>query len=163
MSVPVAVGAPGVALPASITEPVVVPAMIAASLLPVIVIVTSCAVPSMVVTVKLSFRVSPALSACTALLALSACGVPLMVVAMKGSVSVALPLSPTSASALGVLLNARPLATFVPPRRSTCRLVLELSPSPSTAVTSNSRSVLGIVRSSYVMLLTVNVALPVTA
>jgi hypothetical protein len=88
VSVPVAVGAPGVALPASITEPVVVPAMIAASLLPVIVIVTSCAVPSMVVTVKLSFRVSPVsptLSACTAVLALSACGVPLMVVTMKGS------------------------------------------------------------------------------
>jgi hypothetical protein len=109
--------------------------------------------PSIVVTLNVSVSVPPTLSACTALLALSACGVPLMVVAMKGSVNVALPLSPTSASALGVLLNARPLAALVPPRRSTCRLALELSPSPSTAVTSNSRSVLGtVVRSSYVML-----------
>ena len=44
-----------------------VAAMMAASLLPWMVIVTTCGVPSMVVTVKLSVSVSPALSACTAL------------------------------------------------------------------------------------------------
>ena len=43
----------------------------AASLLPLMVIVTTWAVPSTVVTVKLSVSVSPTLSACTALLALS--------------------------------------------------------------------------------------------
>ena len=54
VSVPVAVGVPGAACDAaaSITEPVVVPEMTAASLVPVMVIVTTCAVPSMVVTVK---------------------------------------------------------------------------------------------------------------
>ena len=71
VSVPVAVGVPGVALPASITAPVVVPEMTAASLLPVMVIVTSCVVPSTVVTVKVSVSVPPTLSACTALLVLS--------------------------------------------------------------------------------------------
>ena len=73
VSVPVAVGVPGVALstpPASITEPVVVPEMMAASLLPLMVTVTTWAVPSTVVTVKVSVSVSPTLSACTALLAL---------------------------------------------------------------------------------------------
>ena len=52
VSVPVAVGVPGVAPPSSITEPVVVPEMMAASLVPSMVIVTTCGVPSMVVTVK---------------------------------------------------------------------------------------------------------------
>ncbi len=69
-----AVGVPGVALatpPASIAVPVVVPEMMAASLWPLIVTVTTFAVPSMVVTVKVSVSVLPALSACTALLALS--------------------------------------------------------------------------------------------
>ena len=69
VSVPVAVGVPGVAPPASITEPVVVPEMMAASLLPLMVTVTTWAVPSTVVTVKVSVSVSPTLSACTALLA----------------------------------------------------------------------------------------------
>ena len=71
MSVPVAVGMPGVALPVSVTAPVVVPVMTAESLLPVMVIDTTWGVPSTVVTVKLSVRMPPALSACTALLALS--------------------------------------------------------------------------------------------
>ena len=71
VSVPVAVGVPCVAPPASITEPVVVPEMMAASLLPSMVIVTTCGVPSTVVTVKVSVSVSQTLSACTALLALS--------------------------------------------------------------------------------------------
>ena len=71
MSVPVAVGMPGVALPVSVTAPVVVPEMTAESLLPVMVIVTTWWVPSTVVTVKLSVSVPPALSACTALLVLS--------------------------------------------------------------------------------------------
>ena len=66
---------PGVALatpPASIAAPVVVPEMMAASLLPWMVIVTSWGVPSTVVTVKLSVSgMLPTLSACTALLALS--------------------------------------------------------------------------------------------
>ena len=70
VSVPLAVGVPGEAVSASITEPVAVPEMMAASLLPVMVTVTTWAVPSMVVTVKLSVSVSPTLSACTALLAL---------------------------------------------------------------------------------------------
>ena len=72
-SVPVAVGVPGTALatpPASITEPLVVPEISAASLAPWMAIVTTCAVPSIVVTVKLSVSVSPALSACTVLLVL---------------------------------------------------------------------------------------------
>ena len=45
--------------------------MTAASLVPWIVIVTIWAVPSMVVTVKVSVSVPPTLSACTALLASS--------------------------------------------------------------------------------------------
>ncbi|MEY9656849.1 hypothetical protein ABH980_003856 [Bradyrhizobium ottawaense] len=45
--------------------------MIAASLVPWMVIVTTCGVPPIEVTVKLSVSVSPALSACTARLALS--------------------------------------------------------------------------------------------
>ena len=71
VSVPVAVGVPGVSQPASITEPVVVPKMKAASLLPWMAMVSTCAVPSMVVTLKVSVRVSQTLSACTAQLALS--------------------------------------------------------------------------------------------
>ena len=52
---PVAVGMPGVPLatpPASITVPVISPLITAASLAPVMVMVTTCAVPSTVVTVK---------------------------------------------------------------------------------------------------------------
>ena len=73
VSVPVAVGVPyGIgAPPASITEPVVVPEMMAASLVPLMVIVTTCGVPSTVVTVKVSVSVPPTLSACTARLASS--------------------------------------------------------------------------------------------
>ena len=71
VSVPVAVGVPCVAQPASITEPVVVPEMTAASLVPWMVTVTTCGVPSTVVTVKVSVSVSPTLSACTVQLALS--------------------------------------------------------------------------------------------
>ena len=73
MSVPVAVCVPGVALTTpriSVTEPVVVPEMMAASLLPLMVIVTTWGVPSTVVTVKVSVSVPPTLSACTTLLAL---------------------------------------------------------------------------------------------
>ncbi len=69
VSVPVAVGLPYLALatpPASITAPVLVPEMTAASLLPLMVTVTTCAVPSTVVTVNVSVSVSPTLSACTA-------------------------------------------------------------------------------------------------
>jgi len=50
----------------SITEPVVSPEMMAASLLPLMVTVTSCGVPSAVVTVNVSVSLSPTLSACTA-------------------------------------------------------------------------------------------------
>ena len=52
--------------PASITEPVAVPEMMAASLLPVMVTVTTCGVPSTVVTVKVSVSgMLLALSPCT--------------------------------------------------------------------------------------------------
>ena len=69
-----AVGVPGVPLltpPASVTLPDVVPLITAASLLPLMVMVTTCAVPSTVSAVKLSVSVAPALSACTAALLLS--------------------------------------------------------------------------------------------
>jgi hypothetical protein len=65
---------PAVALltpPASVTVPVMSPLITAASSVPWIVMVTTCEVPSIVVAVKLSVRVSPVLSACTVALALS--------------------------------------------------------------------------------------------
>ena len=71
---PVAVGVPGVPLatpPASITVPVAVPVITAASLAPLMVMVTSCAVPSTVMAVNVSVSVCPTLSACTAALLLS--------------------------------------------------------------------------------------------
>ena len=71
---PVAVGVPGVPLatpPASMTYPLAVPLITAASLAPVMVMVTTWAVPSTVVAVKLSVSVPPTLSACTAGLLLS--------------------------------------------------------------------------------------------
>ena len=71
---PVAVGMPGVPLltpPASVTVPVVSPVITAASFLPSMVMVTSCAVPSTVVAVNVSVSVCPTLSACTAALLLS--------------------------------------------------------------------------------------------
>ena len=71
MSVPVAVGVPGVAPPASITAPVVVPEMTAESLLPVMVIVTSCWGAVDGGHREAVGQVPPALSACTAPLALS--------------------------------------------------------------------------------------------
>ena len=71
VSVPVAVGVSYLASPSSITEPVVSPEMMAASLLPLMVTVTSCGVPSTVVTVNVSVSLSPTLSACTAWLVLS--------------------------------------------------------------------------------------------
>ena len=70
---PVATGMPGMpepTPPASITLPVVAPVITAASLAPLMVTVTSWAVPSTVVAVKLSVNVSPTLSACTAALLL---------------------------------------------------------------------------------------------
>ena len=48
---------------ASVTAPVFAPEMTAASLAPLMMSVTTCAVPSMVVTVKESISVSPILSA----------------------------------------------------------------------------------------------------
>ena len=69
VSVPVAVGLQDTELatpPASMTEPSLVPQMMAASLVPLMVTVTSCAVPSREVTLKVSVSVSPTLSACTA-------------------------------------------------------------------------------------------------
>ena len=57
--------------PASVTAPVAVPVITAASLAPLMVMVTTCAVPSTVVTVKVSVSVWPTLSACTAALLLS--------------------------------------------------------------------------------------------
>ena len=63
---PVAVGVPGVPLvtpPSSITDPMKSPLITAASLPPVMVMVTSCAVPSTVVAVNVSVSVSPTLSA----------------------------------------------------------------------------------------------------
>jgi hypothetical protein len=55
--------------PASVTAPVLVPLMMAASLLPVMVTVTVCVVPSAVVTVKVSLSVADAAKACTEALA----------------------------------------------------------------------------------------------
>ena len=75
---PTVTGIPGVPLltpPASITLPVVLPLITAASLAPLMVMVTSCAVPSTVVTVKVSVRVCPTLSACTVALLLLSVGV----------------------------------------------------------------------------------------
>ena len=66
-----AVGAPYLVPPSSMTEPVVSPEMMAASLAPLMVTVTNCGVPSAVVTVKVSVSVSPILSAWTVLLVLS--------------------------------------------------------------------------------------------
>ena len=65
---------PGVPLftpPASVTAPVAVPLITAASLAPVMVMVTTCAVPSAVSAVKLSVSVAMPLSACTSGLLLS--------------------------------------------------------------------------------------------
>ena len=59
---------PGVPLltpPASVTLPDVAPLITAASLAPVMVMVTTCAVPSAVSAVKLSVSVALPLSACT--------------------------------------------------------------------------------------------------
>ena len=71
---PVTVGVPSVALatpPASMTVPMLVPVIVAASLLPLIVTVTSFVVPSALRTVKLSVSaVLLVLSACTVGLAL---------------------------------------------------------------------------------------------
>ena len=68
---PVAVGVPGTT-PASSTAPVAVPVMIAASLVPVMVIVTSCAVPSSDRTVNVSLSGGlNSLSALTVALVLS--------------------------------------------------------------------------------------------
>jgi len=72
---PVAVGVPGVPLltpPASVTLPVAVPLIVAASFAPAIVTMTSCAVPSAVRAVNVSVSGALAvLSACTAALLLS--------------------------------------------------------------------------------------------
>ena len=71
---PVAVGVPGVPLstpPASITDPLATPLITAASLAPLMVMVTSWAVPSTVKAVNVSVSVCPTLSACTAGLSLS--------------------------------------------------------------------------------------------
>ena len=65
---------PGVPLatpPASITLPVVAPLITAASLAPLMVMVTTCEVPSTVKTVNVSVSVCPTLSACTSALLLS--------------------------------------------------------------------------------------------
>ena len=72
VSVPVAVGVPVLALatpPASVTAPVLVPAITAASLLPVMLNVAATldvAVLSVTCTVKLSVTLWPAVSACVA-------------------------------------------------------------------------------------------------
>ena len=68
---PVAGGVPDVLLltpPASITAPVAAPLITAASLAPLMVMVTELRAPSVVTAVKVSISVSPALSACTAAL-----------------------------------------------------------------------------------------------
>ena len=57
--------------PASVTDPLATPVIIAASLAPSMVMVTTWEVPSVVIAVKVSVRVSPALSACTSGLLLS--------------------------------------------------------------------------------------------
>src|SRR5436309_5176113 len=62
LKVPLAVGVPAVPLPtppASTTEPVAVPEITAASLVPLIVIVTTLAVPSTVLTVNVSVVLWP--------------------------------------------------------------------------------------------------------
>src|SRR5256885_13276968 len=64
-SVPVAVGVPASALatpPASTTEPLMSPETTAASLVPVMVMVTTCSVPSAVRTVNVSVVLPPSLS-----------------------------------------------------------------------------------------------------
>ena len=75
VSVPVAVGVPVLALatpPASVTAPVFVPEITAASFAPVMVTVTTWLVPSAAFTVKVSFSVAAAAKPCTvALLLLS--------------------------------------------------------------------------------------------
>ena len=58
VSLPLAVGLPCSLQSGSVTEPVMQPWMMAGSFVPWMVIVTTCAVPSMVVTVKVSVRVS---------------------------------------------------------------------------------------------------------
>ena len=73
INVPLAVAVPSAALsnpPASVTSPVLVPVMIALSLVPLMVTVTVCGVPSAVVTTKVSIRVASAPSACTVALLL---------------------------------------------------------------------------------------------
>ena len=65
---------PGVPLltpPASVTAPVAVPVITAASLAPLMVMVTTCEVPSIVKTVNVSVSFCPTLSACTAAVLLS--------------------------------------------------------------------------------------------
>ncbi len=57
--------------PASVTDPLAVPLITAASFAPLMVMVTSCAVPSTVVAVNVSVSVPPTLSACTVVLLLS--------------------------------------------------------------------------------------------
>ena len=74
VSVPDVVAVPGVPFatpPASVTWPVLSPAITAASLAPRIVIVTVCCVPSAAVTVKVSCSVAVPVSASTAGLVLS--------------------------------------------------------------------------------------------
>ena len=71
---PVAVGVPGLLLlssPASTTVPVTGPVTSAASLAPLMVMVTSCWVPSTVKAANVSVSVCPTLRACTAGLSLS--------------------------------------------------------------------------------------------
>ena len=70
---PVTVGVPGVPLatpPASTTVPALLPVITAASLVPLIVTVTTFAEPSAANTVNVSVSVPPTLSACTAAFAL---------------------------------------------------------------------------------------------
>ena len=75
VKVPVAVGVPEMALltpPASITVPVLVPMITAASFTPVIVTTTFCvAVPSWLVTTNVSVTCWPKANACTVALVLS--------------------------------------------------------------------------------------------
>ena len=71
---PVAVGVPGVPLatpPASTTAPVVSPLITAASLVPLMMMMTTFEVPSTVVTVNVSLSICPTLRACTSALLLS--------------------------------------------------------------------------------------------
>ena len=69
---PLAVRSPSVTAVSSVTAPVVVPPITAASSVPVIVRVTVSVSPPAVVTVKLSVSVSPAPRLCTAAWLLSA-------------------------------------------------------------------------------------------